>query len=202
MHMTCASKYPYEIYTAHEWDKFPEGQNTGTSLSRRVYVIALWAGSQSETRFYSGQTCASIYHQRRCLFVKRTLLLISGLILALVLVACGGNDNNNDNNDNDMNNNNTEEPANNNENDNNNNDDNNNNTTDASAAEDVYKQNCASCHGDDLKGENGPSLEAVGNDMSEDEIRDQIEEGGDGMPGGLIDGDEADQVAAWLADQK
>lgn len=123
--------------------------------------------------------------------MKKTLLLISGLILAIILVACGSNDNNNNNdNDNDVNNNNTEETN------------NNGNAVDASAAESVFKENCASCHGDDLEGKNGPSLEAIGNDMSEDEIRDQIENGGDGMPENLIEGEEADQVSAWLADQK
>src|SRR5699024_10860193 len=127
--------------------------------------------------------------------MKKTLLLITGLILAMILVACGGNDNNNNNTENnDGTDNNTEET-------NNNDTDNNNDTT--ASAEEVYKNNCASCHGDDLEGEgDAPGLEAVGSDMSEDEIREQIEDGGDGMPGGLIEGEEADQVAQWLSDKK
>lgn len=131
--------------------------------------------------------------------MKKTLLLIAGLILAAILVACGGNDNNNnDTENNDGTDNNTEETDNN---DTNNNDANNNDTT--ASAEEIYKDNCASCHGDDLEGEgDSPSLESVGDDMSEDEILEQIENGGDGMPGGLIEGEEADQVAKWLSDQK
>ncbi len=138
--------------------------------------------------------------------MKKTLLLITGLILAMILVACGGNDNNNNNTENNDGTDNNTEETNNNDTDNNNdatnNDANNNNDTTASA-EEVYKNNCASCHGDDLEGEgDAPGLEAVGSDMSEDEIREQIEDGGDGMPGGLIEGEEADQVAQWLSDKK
>src|SRR5690625_5324797 len=76
------------------------------------------------------------------------------------------------------------------------------NSVDASEAEEVYKENCASCHDEDLEGASGPELTTVGADMSEDEIATQIEEGGDGMPAGLIEGEEETTVSKWLADQK
>src|SRR5690625_7684404 len=76
------------------------------------------------------------------------------------------------------------------------------NSVDASEAEEVYKENCASCRGEDLEGATGPELTTVGADMSEDEIATQIEEGGDGMPAGLIEGEEETTVSKWLADQK
>src|SRR5690625_3321859 len=75
-------------------------------------------------------------------------------------------------------------------------------TTDVADAEAIYKQSCASCHGDDLSGGAGPSLETVGADMSADEILDVIENGKGSMPPGLISGDDATAVADWLADHK
>lgn len=76
------------------------------------------------------------------------------------------------------------------------------NSVDASEAEEIFKENCASCHGEDLSGASGPDLSSVGADMSEDEIATKIEEGGDGMPAGLIEGEEETTVAKWLADHK
>ena len=75
-------------------------------------------------------------------------------------------------------------------------------TEDVAAAEAIYKDSCASCHGGDLSGGAGPSLETVGADMSADEILDVIENGKGSMPPGLISGDDATAVAEWLADHK
>jgi|SRR5699024_1916351 len=72
-------------------------------------------------------------------------------------------------------------------------------STDSAAGEEVYQQNCASCHGDDLSGQAGPSLETVGADHSADDIKDIIDEGPGNMPAGLVSGDDADAVAEWLA---
>jgi cytochrome c len=70
-------------------------------------------------------------------------------------------------------------------------------------AEKVFAQNCASCHGENLGGGAGPALEAVGGKYSKDEILDIIKNGkGGGMPAGLIQGEEAEMVAAWLAEKK
>ena len=48
-----------------------------------------------------------------------------------------------------------------------------------------------------------PALNNVGSRLSEEELLDIINNGnGNGMPGGLIKGAEAEAVAAWLATQK
>ncbi|MFD1707509.1 cytochrome c551 [Siminovitchia sediminis] len=74
--------------------------------------------------------------------------------------------------------------------------------TASNGAEAVYQANCSSCHGENLEGRNGPALDKIGGTLSEDEILDVIENGRPGMPAGIISGDEANQVAAWLAEQK
>jgi cytochrome c551 len=102
----------------------------------------------------------------------------------LVLGACGGSDDNNDNNaDNGA----TEDDG---------------GTVDMAAGEDVYKKSCASCHGDDLSGAVGPSLEKVGADHSVDDIKNIIENGQGSMPAGLVSGDDEQAVAEWLATHK
>ncbi|MFC0190476.1 c-type cytochrome [Fictibacillus aquaticus] len=73
---------------------------------------------------------------------------------------------------------------------------------DSAGAEAIYKQNCASCHGQNLEGSSGPALKEVGKEYSKDEILEQIKDGGGGMPAGLIGGKEAENVASWLSDKK
>lgn len=68
--------------------------------------------------------------------------------------------------------------------------------------EDIFKENCASCHGENLEGGNGPELDKIGKKLSKDDIHDQIKNGGGGMPAGIIKGDEADAVAKWLSKKK
>lgn len=77
-------------------------------------------------------------------------------------------------------------------------------SSDTELAKQTYEQsNCISCHGEDLSGASGPPLTNVGSEYSEDEIRTQIEEGGDGMPGGLVSDEESlDALVTWLASQK
>src|SRR5690625_443584 len=98
----------------------------------------------------------------------------------LVLGACGGGGDD------------TSEPA----------DENDGGTVENAAAEELYEQSCASCHGDDLSGEVGPELTTIGSDMSSDEILTVIEEGQGSMPPGLLSGDDAQEVADWLAEHK
>lgn len=43
--------------------------------------------------------------------------------------------------------------------------------------EEIFANNCATCHGDDLTGESGPDLTSVGSDHSEEDIHTVIEEG-------------------------
>lgn len=70
------------------------------------------------------------------------------------------------------------------------------------SAEDLFKQNCASCHGQNLEGASAPKLAEVGSKYGEDEIKDIILNGRGGMPPGLLDESEATVVAEWLAAKK
>lgn len=74
-------------------------------------------------------------------------------------------------------------------------------TTDPSK---IFESTCASCHGADLSGGVGPSLQKVGGKYSKDEIREIIKTGfpDAGMPPGLLQGAEADAVAKWLSKKK
>src|SRR5690625_2712485 len=77
-------------------------------------------------------------------------------------------------------------------------------SSDTALAEQTYEQNnCMGCHGQDLSGGSGPPLANVGNQLSEDEIRTKIQEGGGGMPAGLVtDEEKLDALVTWLASQK
>lgn len=75
-------------------------------------------------------------------------------------------------------------------------------TVDVAAAEASFNQSCASCHGENLDGRTAPGLKNVGQEMNKEEILAQIKNGGGGMPKNLIEGDEAQNVAAWLATMK
>ncbi|AGE23666.1 cytochrome c-551 [Geobacillus sp. GHH01] len=72
----------------------------------------------------------------------------------------------------------------------------------AASAEQIFKQNCASCHGQDLSGGVGPNLQKVGSKYSKDEIKNIIANGRGTMPAGIIKGEDADKVAEWLAAKK
>lgn len=77
---------------------------------------------------------------------------------------------------------------------------------DAAAAEALYKQNCLSCHGDNLEGRLGgnTNLTQVGGKMSQEEIAAIIRDGRNGMPSfknSLSDSD-VNTLAAWLATKK
>ncbi|BDG37502.1 cytochrome c [Parageobacillus sp. VR-IP] len=98
---------------------------------------------------------------------------------SLALAACGGNNNATDNNNG-----------------------NNGGGDTAAAAEQIFQQNCSSCHGKDLSGGVGPNLQKVGSKYSKDEIKKIIENGRGGMPAGVIKGEDADKVAEWLASKK
>lgn len=70
-------------------------------------------------------------------------------------------------------------------------------TYDAANGEAVYQNQCLACHGGDLEGASGPGLQ--GYDV--DTILAAIEEGPGTMPADLVSGDDAQDVAAWIADQ-
>ncbi|MGO4888829.1 c-type cytochrome [Anaerobacillus sp. MEB173] len=65
---------------------------------------------------------------------------------------------------------------------------------DAAAAEASYG-NCMGCHGPNMEGGAGPALTG----LDYDHILDVIENGATGMPGGLVSGEEAENLAAWIA---
>lgn len=73
---------------------------------------------------------------------------------------------------------------------------------DTASAEKVYESNCASCHGADLSGANGPDLTKVGSKLSSDDIADIIENGQGSMPPGMAEGDDVQLLASWLAEKK
>ncbi|WP_026692871.1 cytochrome c550 [Peribacillus kribbensis] len=68
--------------------------------------------------------------------------------------------------------------------------------------EEVYKQSCSACHGEQYQGGAGPALKGVGQKLSHDQIKKQIVNGGGGMPGGLVDAANADKMAKWLESLK
>lgn len=74
--------------------------------------------------------------------------------------------------------------------------------TTASAGEEVYTQSCLSCHGENLEGAFGPELSNIGAKMSKEEILNVIENGQGQMPKNVVEGEEAEAVAAWLAEKK
>lgn len=112
---------------------------------------------------------------------KWLLAIVFGAVL--VLGACGG-DNSGNGNDNGA-------------------ADNGNSET-ASAGEEAYvKNNCASCHGADLSGGAGVSLEKVGSDHSAEDIEDIIENGQGGMPAQKqVSDEDRTEIAKWLASKK
>lgn len=75
-------------------------------------------------------------------------------------------------------------------------------TQTASKPEDIVKQSCVSCHGDQLQGSIGPSLQKVGGKLSEDEIKNVILNGQGNMPPGLLPADQAAKVAEYLSKKK
>ncbi|MBA4537535.1 c-type cytochrome [Bacillus aquiflavi] len=114
---------------------------------------------------------------------KKLLALLMGT--SLVLVACGGNDKEDNNKMTESKNEGTTTE-----------------TAEAGDAEKFYETKCLSCHGGNLEGGVGPALNDVGARLSKDEIEKVITDGRGSMPGGLLKGDEASQVADWLAAKK
>lgn len=75
-------------------------------------------------------------------------------------------------------------------------------TADAGDEAKLYENKCSSCHGQNLEGQVGPELTKIGSKMSKDEIEKLILDGKGSMPAGLIKGEEASDVATWLAEKK
>jgi len=65
-----------------------------------------------------------------------------------------------------------------------------------------YQQSCIGCHGSSYEGGAGPSLVGVGEKLSQEEIQDIVVNGKGGMPPGLVPQENAEAMAAWLAEIK
>ncbi|GGK03080.1 cytochrome c-551 [Lentibacillus kapialis] len=76
-------------------------------------------------------------------------------------------------------------------------------TSEAGAAEELFQNNCASCHGQDLSGGAGPDLTSVGADHSADDIVNIIKNGKGQMPAqSQVSDEDAQTIASWLAEKK
>ncbi|KKI88582.1 hypothetical protein WQ54_30785 [Bacillus sp. SA1-12] len=68
--------------------------------------------------------------------------------------------------------------------------------------EDIYKQSCVSCHGQNYEGAAGPALKGVGEKLSADEIKETIKNGRGIMPAGLVPDEKLDEMAEWVSQIK
>ncbi|CAG7644497.1 hypothetical protein PAESOLCIP111_04721 [Paenibacillus solanacearum] len=73
-------------------------------------------------------------------------------------------------------------------------------------AEVIVKQSCIACHGDTLDGKGSPKkdLTKIGSKLTKEQIANQINNGGNGMPGlkDKLKPEEVNAVAEWLAAKK
>ncbi|MBE1443046.1 c-type cytochrome [Paenibacillus sp. OAS669] len=73
-------------------------------------------------------------------------------------------------------------------------------------AESLVKQNCIACHGDTLdgKGSEKKNLQKIGSKMNQEQLVNQITNGGGGMPGfkSKLKEEEITAIAAWLEAKK
>lgn len=114
--------------------------------------------------------------------MKKKWLATFMLGSALMLGACGGNDGDNA----------TDNGGTNGE-----------NGASVNESEQVAQKRCATCHGGNLQGMgNTPALNDVGSRYSEEEILEIILNGKGTMPPGVVKGEEAEKLAAWLAEKK
>jgi cytochrome c551 len=71
------------------------------------------------------------------------------------------------------------------------------------AEETMFKNNCATCHGGNLEGGFGPTLQHVGKNYSKDQILAIIKNGKGSMPSqSFIPQADQEKLAVWLANKK
>lgn len=77
-------------------------------------------------------------------------------------------------------------------------------TLNADQAEGTLKANCISCHGDQLQGAVGPSLQNIGATYTDEQIYKIVSKGKGGMPafGGRLQDEEIANLAHYLAEKK
>lgn len=71
-------------------------------------------------------------------------------------------------------------------------------TVEAGNPEEIYAQNCLSCHGENYEGGAGPELLEVDARLSNDEIKDILQNGKGIMPGGLVPEESLDDMVEWI----
>ncbi len=69
------------------------------------------------------------------------------------------------------------------------------------SGESIYEKSCAGCHGNDLKGANGPPVNNMAEKYTEEELNSLIKNGKGMMPGGLLTDEETEMVTKWLLEQ-
>jgi cytochrome c551 len=104
---------------------------------------------------------------------KKLLTLLMGTALVMGLAACGGG--------------NTDKGT---------------DTASSNTGAKIFDQKCSGCHGGDLTGGMGPNLTKVGSRYSKDDILGILKNGKGQMPANVVSGDDANQVAEWLAAKK
>ncbi|MET3682965.1 cytochrome c551 [Alkalibacillus flavidus] len=67
--------------------------------------------------------------------------------------------------------------------------------------EELYQQNCVSCHGEDLGGGAGPDLTTAGDNYDQSEVVSIILEGQGGMPAQDVSDSEAEAIAEFVLSQ-
>jgi len=73
----------------------------------------------------------------------------------------------------------------------------------AGQPEAIYTQNCANCHGGNLQGSYGPSLQKIGKKYSKEEILAIIQKGKGSMPSQAhVAKEDQQKLAEWLAQKK
>ncbi|NOU94436.1 c-type cytochrome [Paenibacillus sp. LMG 31456] len=74
----------------------------------------------------------------------------------------------------------------------------------ATDAETLYKSSCIACHGANLEGKAGPSLQKIGSKLGKEQIVTKIQNGGGGMPSydGKLKDKEIQLLSEWLSAKK
>jgi cytochrome c551 len=125
-----------------------------------------------------------IFSERGNNVKKKLLTMLMGTALVMGLAACGGgNDKGTDTGTNKGTDKGTD-------------------TASSDAGAKIFDQKCSSCHGGDLTGGMGPNLTKVGSKYSKADILNIIQNGKGQMPAKVVTGDDANQVAEWLAGHK